>query len=58
MRAYIWVTAVLFCLIVVAHVARVVVEHGQPLHEPVFVAMTLLAAGVGVWGLSLTRRRS
>ena len=58
MRAYLVTTGLIFALIVVAHIARMIGESGQLARDPVYLGITLLAAGLTVWAGLLLRRRS
>lgn len=55
MKAYVITTGTMFALITVAHVWRMTIEPGVAT-EPAYVALTLLAAGLGVWAWRLLRR--
>ena len=54
MRAYILTSGSIFGLIVLAHVLRLVVEP-HVLREPVWVLLTLAAAGLCVWAFRVLR---
>jgi hypothetical protein len=56
--AYIFVTAVVFGLIVVAHGARIVAEGLNAVHDPWFVLTSLAALALLVWAVCLLRRRT
>lgn len=56
MRAYIMTTGAVFGLIVVAHVARVFAEGWRVATDPLFAALTLLAAGLCGWAVRLLSR--
>lgn len=59
MRAYVMVTGAVFALLVVAHIARMVVESHRLAIEPVYVGITLIAAGLSAWaGTLLWRTRA
>lgn len=55
MRTYVMTTGVLFALITVAHIARMVTEHMSPMREPVYLALTLVSAGLSVWAFRVAR---
>jgi ABC-type proline/glycine betaine transport system permease subunit len=55
MRAYVASTGVIFALIVLLHLWRGFVEGPALLLSPWFIAITLLAAGLGVWAWRLLR---
>ena len=57
MKAYIITTGTAFGLITIAHIARMAVEH-RVAREPLFLLLTLLAAGLTLWAFSLLRRLS
>lgn len=57
MKAYVITTGTVFGLITVAHVLRAIQEGGGPLHEPWWILLTLLAAGLCCWAVSLLLRR-
>jgi hypothetical protein len=56
MRHYLVVTAALFGLLVLAHIARIVFEGPQVLADTFFVTSTLIAAGLCVWACRLLRQ--
>ena len=56
MRIYLVITGVVFALVAVAHVLRVLSEGSHLMHEPVFVALTLLAVGMSAWAWRLVWR--
>jgi len=58
MRAYLITTAILFALIVVAHIARVFAESTAVMRDPWFVGLTLLAIGMCGWALRLLRQKA
>ena len=58
MRAYLVTTGLIFALIVIAHIARMMGESAQLARDPVYLAITLLAAGLTVWAGLLLRRQS
>jgi len=55
-KIYLVGTAVLFGLVVAAHVARVILEGPHVMRQPVFLLATLVAAVVCGWALVLLRR--
>jgi hypothetical protein len=55
-KAYLLTTAVVFGLIIVAHIWRVAEEGRHLATEPSFLIATLVAAGFGVWAILLLRR--
>ena len=56
MKAYLVFTAVAFGLIVLAHVARVILEGPHVMAQPIFLLATIAAAAIYVWALVLLRR--
>ena len=56
MRAYVIASGLVFGLVVVAHIARVVVEGSQVASSPLFVLGTALALGLSAWAGHLLRR--
>ena len=55
MKAYLWITGMIFGSITVAHVWRVFSESRSLLNDPFFVILTLLSAGLCVWAARLVR---
>jgi len=55
-KAYLITTGVVFALIVAMHVARVFAEGARMAKDPIFIALTLLAAGLSVWAWWLLGR--
>jgi hypothetical protein len=55
MRAYVITTGVVFALLVVAHLLRVIQEGSQLMKQPPFILITLAAAALFVWAMSLLR---
>jgi hypothetical protein len=56
MKAYLITTGVIFALITLMHIARMVAEWPHLATEPVFILLTILAAGLSVWAWRLLRR--
>jgi hypothetical protein len=54
MKAYLITTGVVFALLVVVHVWRLIVERSV-LSEPIFLIITVIAAGFSVWAFRLLR---
>jgi hypothetical protein len=48
-RAYVITTGTVFALVFVAHLARLFLEGGPVARDPVFLALTALAAGLSAW---------
>jgi hypothetical protein len=59
-RAYVITTGTVFGLIFLAHLARVLIEGVVVARDPIFLALTALAAGLALWALRVlgTLRRS
>jgi len=57
MRSYLIVTACIFALLVVAHVARLFLEGPGVLRQPVFLTATLCAIGLFAWACYLLRNK-
>jgi hypothetical protein len=55
MKAYLMTTGVVFGLITLAHIVRMVMEGPHLFREPLFIVLTLIAAGLSVWAWSLLR---
>jgi hypothetical protein len=55
MKAYLVTTGVVFGLITLAHIVRIVMEGSHLLKEPLYVVLTLVAAGLSVWAWRLLR---
>jgi hypothetical protein len=55
MKAYLVTTGVVFGLITLAHIVRIVMEGSHLLKEPLYVILTLVAAGLSVWAWRLLR---
>jgi hypothetical protein len=55
MKAYLVTTGVVFSLITLAHIVRMVMEGSHLLKEPLYVVLTLVAAGLSVWAWRLLR---
>lgn len=53
MKVYIMITGAVFGLIVVAHILRVVAEGPHLATEPMFILLTLAAAGLCIWAVRL-----
>lgn len=59
MKAYLWVSGVLFALVACAHVVRVFVEPDHASDPRFYVhnlGLSLIAAALAVWGLVLGSR--
>ena len=58
MKAYLITTGTVFGLITLAHIWRAFAEGPQRAKDPVFLLLTLLAAGLCLWAWRLLRRAS
>ena len=56
MKAYLITTGTVFGLITAAHIWRIFAEGSHLATDPVFLLLTLLAAGLSFWAWSLLRR--
>lgn len=58
MKLYIITSGSIFALIAVAHIARMATEASHVLREPLFLVLTLIAAGLSIWAFVVLRRVS
>ena len=49
MKAYVATTGIVFGLIVLAHIAKLFADDLHPAKDPVFAALTVIAAGLALW---------
>jgi hypothetical protein len=56
MRAYVITTAIVFALLVLAHIMRFIDEGPELLKKPPFLLTTLAGAALFVWAVTLLRR--
>ncbi len=49
MRLYVAVTGVIFALLVVAHVARMIVENVSLASDPIYLFITAMSGGLSIW---------
>jgi hypothetical protein len=56
MKAYLATTGSLFALLALVHVWRAIVERETLATDPVFLIITVLAAGLSIWAFRLLRR--
>ena len=49
MRAYVLSSGLIFLALALAHAARLVAEGSGPLHNPLFIASSLLGLGMALW---------
>ena len=57
MKLYIITSGLIFALIAVAHIARMATE-SNVIREPLFLVLTLIAAGLSIWAFVVLRRAS
>ena len=56
MKAYLWVTAMIFGLLTLLHGWRVIAERASLARDPWFLVITLLSAALCVWAIRLLLR--
>jgi hypothetical protein len=56
MKAYVITTGIVFALLAMAHILRAIEEGSQLIKQPSFVLITLAAAALSLWAMSLLRR--
>lgn len=56
MRLYVAVTGVIFALLVVAHVARMIMENVALASDPIYLISTAISAGLALWSWLVLRR--
>ncbi len=49
MRLYVAVTGIIFALLVVAHVARMVMENVSLASDPIYLFITAMSGGLSIW---------
>jgi hypothetical protein len=49
MRLYVAVTGIIFALLVVAHVARMVLENVSLASDPIYLFITAMSSGLSIW---------
>jgi heme/copper-type cytochrome/quinol oxidase subunit 1 len=57
MRAFTAIAGILFGLIFVVHIARLVAEGAGPLHNPLFILMSLVSLVLSIWSFVLLFRQ-
>ena len=57
MKAYLITTGIVFALIALTHIARMFAEGTRLATGPLFLLLTLLAAGLSGWAWYLLKRR-
>jgi hypothetical protein len=55
MRAYVITTGIVFCLILFAHIARVIAEGPGLLKDPFFILASLVAMALTLWAWRVLR---
>jgi hypothetical protein len=55
MKPYLAITSAIFGLITVAHIWRIAAENPRLATDPWFVILTVVTAGLCLWGLRLLR---
>ena len=55
MKAYVITTGVVFGLITLAHLVRIILEGSHLVREPIYILLTLVAAGLCLWAWRLLR---
>jgi cytochrome bd-type quinol oxidase subunit 1 len=58
MKAYLVTTSTLFSLLALVHLWRVIEERSSLGRDPWFLIITIIAAALAAWGISLLRRPS
>ncbi len=56
MKIYVIVTAIVFALLAVAHIARIIMEGVQVLFEPIFLFTSAASVGLVLWAIILLER--
>ena len=56
MKAYLITTGIVFSLIAAIHIWRLFAEGARMASEPLFVLLTLVAAGLAIWAWALLKR--
>jgi len=56
MKAYLLTTSTLFSLLALVHLWRVIEERSSLGRDPWFLIITVIAAALAAWGISLLRR--
>jgi hypothetical protein len=57
MRSYVLTTGIIFGLLTAAHLWRIAAENPALARDPLFIAITAVAAALCVWSGVLLRRR-
>jgi hypothetical protein len=55
MKAYVITTGIIFGLITLAHLLRIVMEGPRLATEPLYILLTIAAAGLAIWACLLIR---
>jgi hypothetical protein len=56
MKAYVTTTGIVFAAIVLAHIAKLFADDLRPAKDPVFVVLTVIAAGLALWAFRVLRK--
>ncbi|MGI8430773.1 MAG: hypothetical protein ACR2MW_00565 [Chthoniobacterales bacterium] len=56
MKAYVTTTGAVFALLTLAHLWRIIWEKPELARDPLFLAITAIAAGLAVWAGVVLRR--
>lgn len=56
MKAYLFISGLVFLLIFGAHVLRVWAEGWGPVRQPTFLSTSILSLGLGIWSVILLMR--
>jgi hypothetical protein len=55
MKAYVMTTGVIFALLTLAHLLRIIVEDRHLATDPLYILITVAAAGLCLWAWRLLR---
>jgi len=55
MKAYVMTTGAVFALLTLAHLLRIILEGPHLAREPLYVLITIAAAGLCIWAWRLLR---
>jgi hypothetical protein len=57
MRAFTAIAGILFGLLFVVHIARLVAEGAGPLHNPLFILVSIVSLVLSIWAFVLLFRQ-
>ena len=57
MRAFTAIAGILFGLLFVVHIARLVAEGAGPLHNPLFILVSIVSLVLSIWSFVLLFRQ-